>query len=99
MGNVAAKQSSAKKDEMLNGGKIRALMLLKGIDTIKELADRVGWSRPYINNVILEQRPPGYQVALDLADFLGVTVDELRKKKKGGKHASAGMRRRRRNPV
>jgi transcriptional regulator with XRE-family HTH domain len=82
----------------MDGSKVRALLKIADANE-KWLAFRVGCTPGHINNLIAGRKHPSFAMACRLADALGVTVDELRKKKKGGKHASTNMRGRKRNPV
>ena len=64
---------------MVNGQKIRDLMLSKGIDGM-DMAERVGISGQMMSFIIRGLREPNVTTLARIAHELGVTVDDLLKK-------------------
>ena len=64
---------------MVNGQKIRDLMLSKGIDGM-DMAERVGISGQMMSFIIRGLREPNVTTLARIAHELGVTVDDLIKK-------------------
>ena len=62
-------------------------------------AGLVGVSRTHLINLIAERKNPSYELACKIADVIGLTVDELRKKRKGGKNESGRNARWKRSSV
>ena len=58
------------------GQEIRAHRVRAGLSIIV-LANTIGYSRPYLNNVEQGRRPPTFEMCVHLADALGVAVTEL----------------------
>lgn len=61
---------------MVNGQKIKELMLQKGMDSA-EMAERVGISGAMMSYIIRGLREPNVTTLVRIAKWLGVSVDEL----------------------
>ena len=64
---------------MISGNKIKELREQKGV-TGAELGDAVGASQSMIAHIEREVKRPSAELLARIADYFGVTMDDLRKK-------------------
>ncbi len=56
--------------------KLRKLRLEKGL-TLKELASEIGVTLAYISQIEKQQKTPSLPIAFKLANFFGVSIEDL----------------------